>query len=58
MPADALNTASRSRKETDMAKRTVGFIGLGLMGRGMAKNILDEGQRPPGHGAPEPRARR
>jgi 3-hydroxyisobutyrate dehydrogenase-like beta-hydroxyacid dehydrogenase len=26
-----------------MAKRTVGFIGLGLMGRGMAKNILTKG---------------
>lgn len=26
-----------------MAKRAVGFIGLGLMGRGMAKNILTKG---------------
>ena len=26
-----------------MAKRVVGFIGLGLMGRGMAKNILKKG---------------
>lgn len=26
-----------------MAKRTVGFIGVGLMGRGMAKNILTKG---------------
>lgn len=26
-----------------MAKRTIGFIGLGLMGRGMAKNLLRKG---------------
>ena len=26
-----------------MAKRVVGFIGLGLMGRGMAGNILQKG---------------
>jgi 3-hydroxyisobutyrate dehydrogenase-like beta-hydroxyacid dehydrogenase len=26
-----------------MAKRTIGFVGLGLMGHGMAKNILEKG---------------
>jgi 3-hydroxyisobutyrate dehydrogenase-like beta-hydroxyacid dehydrogenase len=26
-----------------MAKKVVGFIGLGLMGHGMAKNILEKG---------------
>src|SRR3954462_9801855 len=31
------------KDETDMAKRVVGFIGLGLMGRGMAGNILRKG---------------
>ena len=32
-----------SLKGSDMAKKTVGFIGLGLMGHGMAKNILAKG---------------
>ena len=26
-----------------MTKLTIGFIGLGLMGRGMAKNIVEAG---------------
>jgi 3-hydroxyisobutyrate dehydrogenase-like beta-hydroxyacid dehydrogenase len=37
------NVFSERGKETEMAKKTVGFIGLGLMGHGMAKNILEKG---------------
>src|SRR3954447_14205536 len=33
----------RGFRTTDMSKEKIGFIGLGLMGHGMAKNIVEKG---------------
>jgi 3-hydroxyisobutyrate dehydrogenase-like beta-hydroxyacid dehydrogenase len=35
--------STRDPEENSMANETIGFIGLGLMGHGMAKNIVEKG---------------
>ena len=41
-----------------MTQPVIGFIGVGLMGAGMAKNIVSKGYPPSDHGSPQPRSRR
>ena len=33
----------RARKETDVAEKDIGFIGLGIMGKPMARNLIKAG---------------